>query len=264
MPKLRIRVAKIEDIDEKFRDLYSKQDDGSYLLDSDAEDVTSLKSALQKERDEVRARQKALDRYKDVDPEKYAQLLKDHEENERRKAAGEGDWKKLEAQLIEKHQAEQKRRDERIAFLEGERTRLLLDGEATRAIAAADGFTELLMPHVVKQLRVVEKDGKSFLEVVDAAGTARIADAKGTPMTVEQLVANMKTDKTFGRLFKGANASGSGTGSGDDGGRDGQQIVLSRTDAANPQKYRAAKERAAKEGKELLIETPPGVAASTT
>lgn len=58
---LKAFYSKKEDIPEKFAELYKQQSDGTWKLDADGiEDVSGLKSALEKERDERRAAKLAL------------------------------------------------------------------------------------------------------------------------------------------------------------------------------------------------------------
>lgn len=60
--------AKFEEIDGKFR------------REVEVPDVSKMKSALQKERDAAKALNEKLAKFKDVDPEKYAELLKEKED----------------------------------------------------------------------------------------------------------------------------------------------------------------------------------------
>lgn len=77
---------------------------------------------------------------------------------------------------------------------------------------------DLLLPHVRTHTRVKEVDGKFYVEVIDKDGNARIADGKGTPMTIQGLVAEMRGSDTFGRAFEGSGNSGSGKQPGHGGG----------------------------------------------
>lgn len=90
----------------------------------------------------------------------------------------------------------------------------LIDAEATRAIVAAKGSPELLMPFVKESARVLEEDGKFVVRVFDKTGNTRIGDANGAPMTIAQLVAEMREDELFGRAFDASGATGGGASSG--------------------------------------------------
>lgn len=82
--------------------------------------------------------------------------------------------------------------------------------EALAAVAAEKGDTELLMPFITQQVRMVEEDGKLFARVMDEDGEARLG-AMGSPMTVSELVKSMKLEKKYSKLFESAVTPGGGT-----------------------------------------------------
>ena len=87
----------------------------------------------------------------------------------------------------------------------------IVTSKITRAIHEANGNVELLLPHVKSQVRMTKDSaGKFAPEVTYANGTPRIGDNEGNPMTVVQLVEEMKGKETFASAFKGVNSSGSG------------------------------------------------------
>jgi hypothetical protein len=86
-----------------------------------------------------------------------------------------------------------------------------VDAEAARELAEAKGSVKVLLPHVKAQTKVVEHDGQFSVVVVDAAGNPRIADGKGTPMTLKGLVAEMRDDAEYARAFDGSGSSGGGS-----------------------------------------------------
>lgn len=87
----------------------------------------------------------------------------------------------------------------------------IVTSKITRAIHEADGNVELLLPHVKNQVRMTKNsDGKFIPEVVYENQTPRIGDNEGNPMTITQLVGEMKGKATFAGAFKGVNSTGSG------------------------------------------------------
>jgi hypothetical protein len=87
--------------------------------------------------------------------------------------------------------------------------RHLIGQAATAALAAANGSTDLLLPHVQKHVKVVQ-DGEEFVaRVVDNVGDIRTNGA-GQPMSVADLVAEMKTQASFAPAFKSDTKGGSG------------------------------------------------------
>lgn len=89
----------------------------------------------------------------------------------------------------------------------------LVRGEATKAIAEAKGVPELLLPFVEKSIKVVDNDGAFTPIVVDEKGEQRYSGVTGQPMSIKELVAEMKGNTAvYGRLFDSdKQAGGAGT-----------------------------------------------------
>ena len=212
---LKVAVQKLEEVPEALRSFYAEGEDGKFHLDAEGiEDVGGLKSALEAERRERKKHERALAAFKDVDPERYQVMLKAEEEREAGKAKASGDWEKREAQLIEKHGREVKLKDDALAAAHRTVERALVDAEASRAIAAAKGSVRLLLPEIKQRVKVLRgDDGEFVVRVVDADGTPRIGKVeagKASPMTIAELVAELREDGELARAFDGSGASGSG------------------------------------------------------
>lgn len=129
---------------------------------------------------------------------------------------------------------------------------------AREALAAAGADVDLMAVHVVPRLKV-ERSGSEFrVSVIGPDGKVRVRDARGTPMDVADLVAELRADRVFGRGFRSTGASGSGTPPvlGPTLPQPIQTIRLSRAQASDARVYREAKERAQREG--LTVEIEPG------
>jgi hypothetical protein len=176
--------------------------------------IAEREGGLKSNRDQVltekKALEKQLEKYKNVDPDKYAQLVAQAEQAERDRASKEGDFKALEKQLIDKHTTEIEKRESRITQLTRALEQRLIDAEAAGVIAELKGSVKGLLPHVKPHIRVVEVDGEFVAQVVDGKGNPRIGDAKGNPMSIKQLVEEMKSDNELARLFEGTGSSGGG------------------------------------------------------
>ena len=184
---------------------------GGYEL----QDVSGLKSALSKERGEADRLRKEVLRFKDLDPDRAREALGKLEELEKidpEAAADKIAQQKIEAatkQLLGKHEKEIGTREERIKQLQGNVEKLLVDQVATAALSEARGSVKLLLPHVQRSTRVVERDGRFAVEVVDDDGNVKI-NGKGDPITISELVAEMKASDEFGRAFDASGKSGAG------------------------------------------------------
>lgn len=180
------------------------------------EDVKGLKNSLSAARTERDTATEQLKAFKDLDPVKAREALTKVEEMK--------DWKpdqkvreQIEArerQLLEKHTNEIKSKDEAVTALTREVEELLIDSVATMAVTGAKGIPELLLPHIKTQTRVKRGDnGKHTVEILDKDGkTVRLSPKSGSTsnMTIQELVEEMRGNKTFARCFDGTNATGSG------------------------------------------------------
>ncbi len=161
---------------------------------------------------EVKKTKATLAQYEGVDPEKHKELVKKAEEDERKRNEEAGNYKALQEQLITKHQQEMQGAkgiaDKYRLSLE----KYLVDAALTQAITSgtAPGVPELLLPHMKQHIKVVEKDGEFSAVVVDAQGNPRIANAKGEPMTLPNLVDEFRQNEIFARCFAAPQIGGSG------------------------------------------------------
>jgi len=112
--------------------------DGRFQRDVEIPDVSGLKSALQKEREAAKKAQENLAKFRDVDPEKYAEMLKKHDDGLSDKERYESSIKKLEkkiSELTDTHKAKE-------ADLESKLKKFHLDKEARKAALDAGVIPE--------------------------------------------------------------------------------------------------------------------------
>lgn len=219
---LKAILESVDDLPDPLKEHYTQGDDGKYVLTVEAvggyalENVEGLKSALGKERTTREGLERTVVKFKDIDPDKAREALAKLEELatiDPKKEADKLASERLEAakkQLLEKHGGEISTRDERIGHLTKTVEGLLIDSVATEAIVAAKGSVKLLLKEVRDHCRVKEVDGKFSVEVVDKDGNVKIADAKGTPMDIKGLVAEMRGDPEYGRAFDASGNTGTG------------------------------------------------------
>lgn len=231
---LKAIVDKLDDVNEALRGEYREGTadeglEGRFVLAVEGsagyalENVEGLKSALSKERGKREQLERDVVKYKDLDPDKARAALTELEELRAIDPTKEADkiantkFEAAKTQLLEKHTGEVKGLNDRIGYLSSTVESLMVDQVATAALAEAKGSVDLLLPHVQRHTRVKEVDGRFMVEVVDAEGNARIADAKGSPMGIKDLVAEMKSSETFGRAFEASGQQGSGKQQGQGG-----------------------------------------------
>lgn len=236
---LKAVVDSIETIPEAARGYY-QENDGKFVLQVEPingyalENIEGLKNTLSKEMTKRKQLEKDVVKFKDIDPDRAREALAKLEELGSLDPSKEADKlvsERLEAakkQLLDKHAKDIEARESRIGQLTKTVENLLIDQAATAALAEAKGSVELLLPHVQRHTRVREADGKYFVEVVDKDGNARIGNSKGDPMTISDLVQEMRKSETFGRAFEGSGQSGGGKPPGNGGG--GSPQIKRRSD----------------------------------
>jgi hypothetical protein len=233
--------------------------------------VVGLKGALQKERAQVTTLKGSLSSFDGLNAEEARIAIT---ELESLKESGNGDKTReeirseLDASYKSKFEADKTSltakftsdigiKDQRITSLSNQLERQLIDGEAMKAITNAGGSVELL----IRELRAVSKaveleNGSIVTRIFDVNGQERMSPKAGSsdPMTYAEYVSELRGNKLFAGAFKADGKSGSGaTGSSGDFSSTGA-VKLSGADARNPIRYRAAKERAIKQGKQLILE----------
>ena len=170
--------AYVDDLDalpEAVRAHYVQTEDGRWRLDAEGvEDVSGLKSALEKERAERKALKAEL-----------AALT-----GSKQPADGDAEADPAPEPIPEPEAPPV----DRAPVLEAR----LLEAEARAAIQAAHGVPELLLPVVVSRLSVGE----------DGSITATAED--GTSLSVAELVEILRADPVYGRAFDASGKGGSG------------------------------------------------------
>lgn len=262
-------IAKInkeahEALSEEFRKEYKADTnkDGSFILDvtpTDGlalENVTGLKKTVETLRvsqkdltNSVKAGETALAaekaKFTGIDPEQAREAIGKIDDiknwdGEKKIAEAVKSVETKHTQMLEelnkKHKEVVTGLEATVTSTQGQLHEEIVTSKITRAIHEADGNVELLLPHVKSQVRMAKNsDGKFIPEVTYANGTPRIGDNEGNPMTVSQLVAEMKDKDTFASAFKGVNSTGSGNhgssnNSGNQNSNSRNQKVIASTD----------------------------------
>jgi hypothetical protein len=242
---LKAVVESLEGLPKGLRDHY-REEEGRFLLEVEAagglalEDVNGLKSTLGKTRRSLEESQQKLARFGDLDPDRVKrdlarleELSKLDPESEADRIA-EGKIKTREARLLQVHAEETDGLRQNGEVLKGQLEKVLIDAAATKAIADHRGAIDLLLPHVRAQARLKRLDnGEYDVEVVDTAGNPRIGDGRGAPMSIPQLVQEMRESEGFARAFDGSGQSGGGTPSSGNSGEGRRTINIGDQSALN-------------------------------
>lgn len=210
--KLKKRVKSLDDVNEKYRDLYVEKD-GEFVLEIEGEEDTgALKRAKEHEKDR---RKEAEQKARDLE-EQLGTVKEQLETLENSKGDGEKDVAKLEAKWKKKLEDRERELTDQLEGSKKELNTLLVDNVADRLASELSDSPAVLRPHIKSRLTV---------EYVDGKPTTRIKDADGelSPMTVDELKAEFMSNDDFASVVKGSAGSGSGAGGGQGGGSGGGQ-----------------------------------------
>lgn len=252
---LKAFVKTLDEIDEKHRDLYVKTD-GGYKLDAEGvEDVTALKNALERVKEENKVlKGRKESELSSEEKQELQKLRTEHAAAEEKRLVDEKNWKGLEERLrtdfTGKLTAEQEKA--KAATLRLHQT--LKENAATAAIAKNKGRVAPLLPHVMGALDVIDENGEFKVVVKDKNGVRYSKENPKEEMSVDELIKNdfLKNEDFMG-VFEGNGYSGSGAHGGSTRQNGGGAFVISRADAKDAGKYQEAKAAAAKAGQTLSI-----------
>lgn len=213
-------VDTIDKVPEEFRGLY-KETDGKFKLDSENPIVNTFVSTHSKLSKALEAERKMTKKGPDLSGLKdYGSTVEEIAANVAKKIEeastgadkdAQKNLEKIKATLAEAHTKALGEKDTTIQGLTGQLYTLLVENSATAAISEHKGVPELLMPFIKNQIKVITVDGKQIPRVVDAQGDIRYSGATGEPMTIGELVKEMKANEKFARLFESDAPSGGGT-----------------------------------------------------
>lgn len=215
-------VDSLDTVPEQFRGLYAEMD-GKFKLNETYKGVAEAVNGLNRSLKASRAEAKALKGSKvdlsvlsefGEDPATIAEAVKS-KMSELESQLANGDKAKLnldkvKQDLAQAHAKDLEKVNKRSEALQTQLYGLLVENAATSAIAEMKGIPELLMPFVKTQVNVVEEDGEFRVFVVDAQGDRRYSGVTGQPMSIKELVSEMKANEKFGRLFESEQQNGGG------------------------------------------------------
>lgn len=124
------------------------------------------------------------------------------------------DLEKIKTDMAAASAKERGTLETRIKTLSSQLESLLVDNVIRTAVDGQVVDSDLIMPHVKARVRTLEEAGHFRVAVVDETGSLKANPATGEPMTIAELVKEMKASSKFAPLFKSETRSGSGTPAG--------------------------------------------------
>jgi hypothetical protein len=252
-----------------------RQDGDNYVLDVTEvnglalANVSKLETTLDKVRREAREAKKLAEQYDGLD----AKAARDALDFKTKWDAGElpNDAKarlaEKEKQLKDQYEGrvgqlsesykkqleEAKTREQRLL---NEVTSKTKRTEIQAAINKYDGNALLLEPVLSQRVVIVEEDGEFRRQVLGDNGKPMLSRLSGKTdqyMDVDEFVAIMRTKPEYAPAFKGSGSTGGGNQPSRGSQSTGSTVRLTESQAKDVALYRAARERATKEGKSLEI-----------
>lgn len=205
MDPLKRLVEKIEDVPEPLRELYVANGSGGYRLNAEPDDGGELKRTLERVKGEHQTMRERLSAFEGLDPAEARKAL----EALREKGARKGDE---DAALREVQEKFQKQLEREQSLRQAMLTRAT-ESRVAAAVAAAKGARELLVPVILPRLKVeVGEDGSVVEKVLNERGEARLSPKPNStdPMTLEELVEELRAHAVYGRAFEANTGSGGG------------------------------------------------------
>lgn len=225
MENFATELENLDTVPSDFRAFYQEAD-GKFTLRTDdvvtnaVKGITGLNKALKAARNDAKsAKGSAVDLSGLADfgttPEEIKKAF-EAKITELQDAANSGDSKaKIDLDKIRADFAAQKAKDAEAntaskSALQNQLYEMLVINDANTAISALKGNSQLLMPHVKSQTMVQEENGRQVVVVVDADKSIRLSPTTQLPMTVTELVTEMKAAEAFAPAFASEARTGTG------------------------------------------------------
>lgn len=215
-------VESLEKVPAQFQGAYTENTDteaGGYIIAPNvaplAEAISGLNGALNKARKEAKGKT-APSVSELLSPLGFESVEQAQEQitamKEQLEKAGEGkiNLDKMRQDMEKGFAKQLETKDAELQGMSQSLQRYLVEKDAVQAITQAKGVSDLLLPHVRNQAKVVQEGADFVVRIVDKDGEAR-GDGKGGFMTVADLVQELKASDTFGRAFESEAPRGGGT-----------------------------------------------------
>lgn len=262
MDALPAEVGDLEDVPERYRDLYTESDTGTYRVAVQGvefpDDVKGLKTALERERSTASMLKKKLRDYEEVDPDEYQRLRQEAKERERRKAEERGEYERLLGETKEEYEARITAKEEALAAKDRQLREVIRDRELQSAFSAAGlrpGASDLALSYASKFVETREDDGRVRPVVVDAEGKPRLND-NGDEMSISDFVAEFKASDAGSALFASEMGRGSGAAGRSAGAGGTSRSRSEMTTAEKAALIREAREKGMTDPHKVLLELP--------
>ncbi|MDP3717103.1 MAG: hypothetical protein Q8T13_04955 [Acidobacteriota bacterium] len=254
LKKVLASKAELDALPEATRGLYVEKD-GKFILDLDGDDdVTGLKGALDKERENGKKLAKELQQLRTdlagTDPVKAKAAIKRLQELEDKELIEAGEVEKLVTKRVAALEADKNAEIERLKGELGGRdarlSELLIDNQLRQVATKVKVRDTAVDDFIARGQRLYKlKDGKAV--PMNGEEIAYSKKKANEPMPMEEWAADLVANAPH--LFEGSGGGGSQQSAG--GG--GKAFTITREEARDSGKYRQMKDEAARAGQDLQI-----------
>lgn len=204
--KLAYKVANIESVPEAFRSLYTKNSDGSYTLE--VEGVVE-NDKLKEFRDKNIELLKEAEKYKDLNPEKYKELMELQRQRQEKELIDKGEVDQVIMSRVkamkEEFETTAAAKDSTINQMTRQLESLLIDNTVRMAATKTGVRAEAVDDMLLRAKTVFSiKDGK--VAATDSEGKIVYGKDGTTPLGIEEWSAGLKV--VAPHLYMGSNGGG--------------------------------------------------------
>jgi len=186
-------ITNIEDVEEKFQDLYEAQSDGTYRLKVEEDDGL----------DGLKRNQQRLKAEKIKLKEKLEQLERELNEKLEHELEEKGQYKELLAKKENEYKEMVEREKQRAESVLEQFKGTLLNSELTKlSVELAGERAPLIQPHIKERIVIDEVDGNFVVKYRDANGN--LVDRP------DAIIEEFKNNDLFSPVLQGRNSSGGG------------------------------------------------------
>ncbi len=222
---LAFKIKKLEDVAEAFRPLYVKMDDGSYVLEVDgAVDKIKLDEFRQKNIDLL----KEAEKFKDLNPTKYAELMELQRQREEKALLDAGEVDKVVENRVKAMKDEMQKSIDTLTSTNGGMNRqletLMIDN-TVRVAASKTGVRPEAVDDVLLRAKTVFKIHEGKVVAVDAENKPVYGKDGTTLLGIEEWSTGLKA--TAPHLYIGSTGGGA-SGGGRAGGEGGKTTAVGK------------------------------------
>lgn len=179
------------------------------LIAKTTEDETGLVNKRDELLGKVTDYKGQLSRFEGVDPDEYRTALQKLKEYDEKHLMEKGDFEPIRQKLLDQIEETKNAAETEKGQLRSQLEGMMVDSQAAQAISEAGGNLKLLMPIIKNRVAIVDDGGKLVLQIKSEDGKPAL-NSKAEPMSLSELMEEIKADESFSGAFASSGLSGGG------------------------------------------------------